>query len=39
VVVGHVAVDGFTDDLGTLFAVFLAPFGIEFFLGFEFLRL
>ena len=39
VVVSHVAVDGFTDDLGALFAVFLAPFGIELFFGFECLGL
>lgn len=34
-VIRHVTIDRFPNDLRPLFAKFLAPFGIELFLGFE----
>lgn len=34
-VIRHVAIDRFSNDLRTLFTKFLAPFGVELFLGFE----
>lgn len=34
-VIRHVAIDRFPNDLRPLFAEFLAPFGVELFLGFE----
>lgn len=34
-VIRHVAIDRFPNDLCPLFAEFLAPFGVELFLGFE----
>ena len=34
-VIRHVAIDRFPNDLRPLFAEFLAPFSVELFLGFE----
>lgn len=34
-VIRHVAIDRFPNDLRSLFTEFLAPFGVELFLGFE----